>query len=239
MEFFNLELDHEPLHLVFVANVTVPQVDEWVGHRPCEIWMIWVFCIALTVGLSLSSLWLYQLCKVPAAGIVLDIVVVTLVLSHIQPVLLTIVGAIVVSATFAILRGVWSPTRMRSVFGLAVGREDLVWILYTTLWCLLTVRLNFLWALVGWACVGVLLEHPVLFLLGWVVGPMFVSAALFSFLVGSINTGLLLLCFGIVGGSGCITVSYFLHKHRAYLVYHLRRAWFRVTRSGPSVHRQL
>jgi hypothetical protein len=120
-----------------------------------------------------------------------------------------------------------------------MGREELVWILYTTLWCLLTLTLNFLWALVGWASVGVLLEHPVLFLLGWVAGPLTVSAALFLFLVGDTDVGLLFLCVGIVGGSGCITVSYFLSTHRAYLVYQLRRARSRVTRSGSPVPRQL
>ncbi len=74
--------------------------------------------------------------------------------------------------------------------------------------------------------VGVLLNHPVLQLMGWIGGTAFVCFGLLFFLgYGSDNELWIMVPAGLVIGCGLVTLGHALTKYRAYVVYYAKKLW--------------
>jgi len=74
--------------------------------------------------------------------------------------------------------------------------------------------------------VGILLNHPVLQLAGWIGGATAVFVGIFSFFLGGGDIeDLLEVPLSIIIGCGLVSAGYTLTKYRAYILFYLRRLW--------------
>jgi hypothetical protein len=126
-----------------------------------------------------------------------------------------------------------------------VNRETLVWVFYAII-CYFTMngvyrqeirdygpskygpRLEVPWwsFVVLSSIVGVLLNHPVLQLMGWIAGTAFVCFGLLFFVGYDIdNEPWIMVPAGLVIGCGLVTLGHALTKYRAYVVYYAKNLW--------------
>lgn len=101
--------------------------------------------------------------------------------------------------------------------------------------------LNVLFVIIG-VVVGVLLNHPILEVLGWVGGPVFLVISCMSALLAEdhyynpdwILEGISLFLVAIIVSCGLVSTGQALRKYRAYVSYYSRRLWASIrTLEGP------
>jgi hypothetical protein len=120
---------------------------------------------------------------------------------------------------------------------LPVHREILVWCLYTWL-CLYAIptevggykeafSFHSVWFVVVIATlVGFILNHPVLYLLGWISGVVSVVGGIgLLFIPHQQHHGVLVIVFGIIIGCGGVALGNMLNVYRTYGIYFVRRIW--------------
>lgn len=210
-----------------IINVTVPDGDMFgfqhvVGRdSPCSFWIRFIENTMRCIVLVPASFWLLKVRRMPA-GVVPACVAGFMLLVLIKEDLALGLGCMAIGAAIIALLGLM-PT------SLSVGREELVWILYTMSTSVFVLTVNrqyqFLLAVVPCAIVGILLDHPVLCLAGWIGGVCSACFGVFNLFLHRYEAGLIFLCVGIFGGPGVVTVGYNLAKYRAYVLYYLKRAW--------------
>jgi hypothetical protein len=211
--------------------------------------------VVLSIVLGCASVWLTKV-KNLSVGIVPGVVAASMTLSHINHSLGLAMTSLSVAAIFLGLLG---------CVRIPLNRERLVWAMYTLIFCvaglIYTGRFyfyydslyNFSRALVTItiaSIMGFILNHPVLYLFGWVGGIWAIFCGIFLLTTppyGGTNThtGIFALGLGIMMGCGCATIGFHLITYRAYVVYYSKRAWFAmnmamqsnrppVRRDGPS-----
>ena len=79
--------------------------------------------------------------------------------------------------------------------------------------------------------VGFILNHPVLYLFGWVGGIWAIFSGIFLLVTPSnggsnIHPGIFAIGLGVFMGCRSVTIGFNLIKYRAYVVYYMKRAWF-------------
>jgi hypothetical protein len=191
-----------------------------------------IICILASIVVFPASYWLLVIKEIPS-GMAPAVVMVFEILADLAnddfAIALGFVTAI--AASIYLLGIVKLPGRF--------NRETLVWVFYVII-CYFTMyglfhgpstygpRLEVPWwsFLVLSSIVGVLLNHPVLQLMGWIGGTAFVCLGLLFFVGYRIdNEPWIMVPAGLVIGCGLVTLGHALTKYRAYVVYYAKNLW--------------
>ena len=232
-------IDPARMQLVSVTNTSETHNDFMAesNSKRCRFWSRWLPRAVAAVVLIAASLWLYKVRHNMSAGIAPGGMAVVLVLEAIHDDLALALSFLAVgSAAMALVAGSALPKGFR--------REGLVWAMYTTFSYIVFCSIDsgaivqLVVTLVMLVMVGVLLNHPVLEIMGWVGGIGAVCLGIFSlFVYSNLEHSLLMIFLGILVGCGSVTVGYNLTKYRSYIVFYLKRFWRvanRVRREGAS-----
>jgi len=82
--------------------------------------------------------------------------------------------------------------------------------------------------LVAGFLLAILLNHPVLQVVGWVVGPLTALQGINKLIFGPQHYGIggpQLVLIGAIGGLGCASAGYLVSKYRIYLCFYLKQMW--------------
>jgi hypothetical protein len=230
-DFYNVTMKADsPLQLTKVSTdaQSLNVESEWYGMLgggtpPCTHWRNKVQAGVLMISLVSACSWLARVHKtaiwiVPALS---GVVVASTCIS--SPLALTLCTLAAIAA-FVTLHGCGVPILV------ALGAEELVWFLYTSVIsaCYIGSRNEEKFALIAFAAcslVGAILGHPTLYLVGWMGGIGALLGGVFLIFVHQRVWGIKLICIGVIGGPGCITVGLLLTKYWAYLNYYAKQAW--------------
>ena len=255
MKFYTVDLDSFKLEAITEASLSpYGEFDNgpfFVGPgSPCYKWTRNIDVIVFFLVLCTACAWLMKI-KNLSVGIVPGVVAVSMTLSSINHELGLAISAL--SAT-AILFGLLGCIRI------PLNREKLIWAMYTLLFCvaglIFTGRFYYYYdgfysferALVTItiaSLIGFILNHPVLYLFGWVGGIWAIVCGIFllvtpPYVQRNYHSGIFALGLGIIVGSGCATIGFNLTKYRVHVVYYSKRAWFAMNaamQSNSSNHR--
>jgi hypothetical protein len=223
-EFYKVE--PEAMKIVSVANISDTQYSSipfsLYKENNCSNFFNDAIILAVVVSVLIPvSFWLVKVHQMPV-GVVPACVAAFHALGWMSDGLALGLGFVAaVSVTLALLVGLtlsW------------MGREVLVWALYT-IWPSLAVlgvdRGGEIVAPVLMLCVGVMLNHPVFEIVGFVGGVSAVCFGVISLLfhLSEPKVGFLIIFLGIIFGCGTVTIGYNLTKYRAYILYYLKRWW--------------
>jgi hypothetical protein len=251
-EFYKIVPDATTLELKFVTKVAFSGYDFmenfedpflWGPGSPCYKWTKYIDLAVLLLVLLPASVWMIFL-KNLSAGVVPACVAISFLLSRINNEFSIALCSMAAGAAFLALLG---------FLPIPLSREKLVWGLYTMLASIAGMiysgrfymfydnMYNFERALLTIAIaslVGFILNHPVLYIFGWVGGIWAVFCGVFLLFTPERHEGLFAISLGIIMGSGCVTVGFNLIKYRAHLVFYSKRAWSAMNsamqRSGAS-----
>jgi hypothetical protein len=238
MEIYKLQPD--TMSLESIAHITGEEsmgtVVSGIGSSDtCKTWTEMIMYSLASIVVFPASYWLLVIKEIPsgmAPAVLMAFEILADLANDDFAIALGFVTAIAVS--IYLLRIAKLPGR--------VNRETLVWVFYAII-CYFTMngvyrqeirdygpsnygpRLKVPWwsFVVLSSIVGVLLNHPVLQLMGWIAGTAFVCFGLLSFLVYS--TDFELVPAGLVIGCGLVTLGHALTKYRAYVVYYAKKLW--------------
>ena len=203
---------------------------------PCYRWTSAIDAVVFAVVLLTASAWLTMV-KNLSVGIVPAVFAISMTLSRLNHDLGLALSSLSALAAFIGLLG---------CIHIPLNREKLIWGLYTLLFCVAGLVFsnriyyyydsfyNFnraLTAIIIASVIGFVLNHPVLYLLGWIGGIWAIFCGIFLLFTPahgglSYHTGIFSIGLGIFVGSGCATIGFNLTKYRAHVVYYLKRAWF-------------
>lgn len=251
-EFYKITPDATALELTFVTKVTFSGYNFmenfedpflWGPGSPCYKWTKYIDLAVLMVILLPASAWMI-LVKNLSAGVVPACIAFSFLLSRINNDLSIALCAMAAGAAFIALLG---------FLPIPLSREKLVWGLYTMLAAIAGMiysgrfymyydnMYNFERALLTIAIaslIGFILNHPVLYIFGWVGGIWAVFCGVFLLFTPVRHGGLFAISLGVIMGSGCVTVGFNLIKYRAHLLFYSKRAWSAMNsamqRSGAS-----
>lgn len=254
MTFYTVSYDATTLTLNQIAETSDSSQEEFengpffIGPgSPCYKWTRNIDVAVFLITLGAASMWLTKI-KNLSVGIVPGVVAVSITLSRINHGLSLAVSSLSAVALFFGLLG---------CVNIPLRREKVIWALYTLLFCvaglIFTGRFfyyydsfyNFERALVTIAIaslIGFVLNHPVLYLFGWIGGIWAISCGIFLLFTPpyggpNYHTGIFAIGLGIVVGSGCATIGFNLTKYRAHVVYYSKRAWFAMNAAIQSNNR--
>jgi hypothetical protein len=198
----------------------------------CDQWTSSIYIFVTVVVLGTASVWL-TMKKNLSVGIVPAVVAVYLTVTHTDFILGMVLCDLAANAAFLGLVG---------CVRLSISRETLIWALYTTGKLLWTegwsvsgpFHLNYdthenfegaMFVVVMLSLIGFILDHPVMFLFGWIGGIWAIIYGVLLLFVSNGDHGLSVIGYGAIGGSGCATLGFHLIKYRAYLIYSFKRGW--------------
>ena len=234
MEFRKLQ--PETMQVISVVNVTDTRTRYPFGgaSNACKRWFKMFGATIFAVVLLPAGFWLITIRNVPA-GIVPVCTAVFVVVGSFSKELAFGVGILItVNIAIALL----------GPFSKKPGRETLIWTLYCTLLSVGVLDivsgdyLVCVWTFLLLAVVGLLLDHPVLQVVGWVGGISAVLTGFLSILFGSAKflvQNLSLITFGVIGGCGSVSTGYVLTKYRVYMRYYGRKLWHALQESSRSL----
>jgi hypothetical protein len=197
---------------------------------PCYKWTKYIDLTVLVLVLVPASAWLLVV-KNLSAGVVPACAAASFLLARTNNDLGIALCSVAAAAAFLGLLG---------CVPIPLGREKLVWGLYTMLAAIASMIFagrfymyydglyNFeraLFTISIATIIGFILNHPVLYIFGWVGGMWAVFCGFFLLFTPQHHQGLFAICLGIIMGSGCVTVGFNLIKYRAHLLYYTKRAW--------------
>ena len=81
------------------------------------------------------------------------------------------------------------------------------------------------------AIIGFVLDHPVLYLSGWIFSMYSVVGGLLSLFLFDSRKGLAMLGLGAVIGCGSVTIGSHIITNRSYIIYNSKRLWFLLNNS--------
>jgi hypothetical protein len=228
-------------------NMTWTNVVEPEPYRPpnqCLNYLHWLDIGVGTIALIFSSFWLLKIQGIPAGMVPLTSFFITVLssVSYRLGFLCGIMGAIAAAAS---LVGRSLPARM--------NREMVLWTLYTILICLLFPLDYLSWtlllpseyryfasnhgftaiALVLLVVIGLVLNHPVLQVMGWVSAMGTVVITISSFVTPNSDDIFLVIPIGIVISCGLVSAGYHLTRYRAYIIWYSRRLWRALNELSP------
>jgi hypothetical protein len=186
-----------------------------------------IVLVVVTLILITSSCWLLNVKRIPV-GAVPACWASSLIVSCVDVDLNRFLGTMLAGIAFlALLRCISLP----------VHREILVWCLYTWL-CFYAIpteaggynesfSFHSVWFVVVIATlVGFILNHPVLYLLGWMGGVVSVVGGIcLLFIPHQQHHGVLVIVFSIIIGCGGVSLGNMLIVYRTYGIYFVRRIW--------------
>jgi hypothetical protein len=235
MEIYKLQPDTMSLESIayITGEESMGTVVSGIGSGDtCKTWIKMIICILASIVVFPASYWLLVIKEIPS-GMAPAVVMVFEILADLAnddfAIALGFVTAI--AASIYLLGIVKLPGRF--------NRETLVWVFYVII-CYFTMyglfhgpstygpRLEVPWwsFLVLSSIVGVLLNHPVLQLMGWIGGTTFVCLGLLFFVGYRIdNEPWIMVPAGLVIGCGLVTLGHALTKYRAYVVYYAKNLW--------------
>jgi hypothetical protein len=235
MEIYKLQPDTMSLESIayITGEESMGTVVSGIGSGDtCKKWIKMIICILASIVVFPASYWLLVIKEIPS-GMAPAVVMVFEILADLAnddfAIALGFVTAI--AASIYLLGIVKLPGRF--------NRETLVWVFYVII-CYFTMyglfhgpstygpRLEVPWwsFLVLSSIVGVLLNHPVLQLMGWIGGTTFVCLGLLFFVGYRIdNEPWIMVPAGLVIGCGLVTLGHALTKYRAYVVYYAKNLW--------------
>jgi hypothetical protein len=245
MEIYKLQPD--TMSLESIANITGEEsmgtVVSGIGSGDtCKTWIELIMCSLASIVVFPASYWLLVIKEIPS-GMAPAVLMAFKILADLANDDFAIaLGFVTAIASSIYLLGIAKlPGR--------VSRESLVWVFYAII-CYFTMdgvyrqeirdygpfygpsrygpRLEVPWwsFVVLSSIVGVLLNHPVLQLMGWIGGTAFVCFGLLFFLgYGSDNELWIMVPAGLVIGCGLVTLGHALTKYRAYVVYYAKKLW--------------
>jgi hypothetical protein len=238
-EFYKIVPDATTLELKFVTNVAfsgynfVDNFEDpflWGPGSPCYKWTKYIDLAVLMLVLFPASAWMV-LMKNLSAGVVPACVAISFLLSRINNDLSIALCSMAAGAAFLAILG---------FLPIPLGREMLVWGLYAMLASIAGMiysgrfydyyenMYNFERALLTISIaslIGFILNHPVLYIFGWVGGIWAVFCGIFLLFTPERHEGFFAICLGIIMGSGCVTIGFNLIKYRAHLLFYSKRAW--------------
>jgi hypothetical protein len=202
----------------------------WGPDSPCYKWTKYIDLAVLLLVLVPSSAWMI-LVKNLSAGVVPACTATFFLLSRINNDLGIALCSMSAGAAFLALLG---------FLPIPLCREKLIWGLYTMLAAIAGMvysgrfymyydnMYNFERALLTISIaslIGFILNHPVLYIFGWVGGIWAVFCGVFLLFTPARHEGIFAISLGIIMGSGCVTVGFNLIKYRAHLLFYSKRAW--------------
>jgi hypothetical protein len=204
------KLHPKTMQVSSIANFTLNDGAFHLGEtKVCFRWAVAIVSVVGATVLAPASLWMLKVRNI-SAGVVPVCIALIALISLLSETLAEGIGFLTVIALIISLLGTASPW---------TGREVLVWALYSTLAVLVAINLGeagSIGAMVLGVIVGLILDHPVLQFVGWLVGIVTLCFGIFN---------LILIPIGIVVSCGMVSVGYALTRYRQYLVYSTRRLW--------------
>jgi hypothetical protein len=234
MEIYKLQPD--TMSLESIANITGAVVSGIGSGDTCKTWIKMIMYSLASIVVFPASYWLLFIKEIPsgmAPAVLMAFEILADLANDDFAIALGFVTAIAVSIYLL---------RIAKLPGW-VNRETLVWVFYAII-CYFTMngvyrqeirdygpskygpRLEVPWwsFVVLSSIVGVLLNHPVLQLMGWIAGTAFVCFGLLFF-VGYGMEPWIMVPAGLVIGCGLVTLGHALTKYRAYVVYYAKNLW--------------
>ena len=182
---------------------------------PCENWAGIIPISVFFMVVCSASIWLTQT-KNLSVGIIPGLIAVMTILSEINMDLFVAISSISAGVIFFGLLG---------LVHITLNRETMIWAMYTLL-----LAFNFdraFWFTIAIASIiGFILNHPVLYLFGWVFGITKCFGGIASLFAQNYHKGIFEISLGIIVSTGCATVGFNLTKYRAHVVYYIKRAFF-------------
>jgi hypothetical protein len=212
---------------------------------PCYTWTDNIDSVVLFVVLVAASKWLLVIKKL-SVGIVPACAVGCILITSIAYEMGLTICSLTAFVTFlGLLR----------VIPIHLCREKLVWSMYTLLLWVAAVNYmdgfvkysdniyhfnSVLFTITIMSLIGFILNHPVLYLCGWIGGIWAIFYGTYLILTPFHHQGLFAMGVGIVMGSGCVTVGFNLIQYRAHIIYYSKRAWVAVNSAmqHPNYHDQ-
>ena len=208
---------------------------------PCYKWTRNIDVAVLIIVLGAACAWLTKIEQL-SVGIVPGVVAVSMTLRRINLDLGLAITLFTVGIFFGLLTG---------CVRIPLNREEIIWAIYTLIFCVAGfnstdefydyyiysfILERALVTIIVASIIGFILNHPVLYLFGWVGGIWVILVGIFSLVTPPFDVlgGILTIGFGIFVGSGCTAVGFNLMIHRAHIVYYLKRAWFAMTAAVQS-----
>lgn len=235
MEIYTL--DPETMALRSVANSTTSEFEARAIRNSrgsaCYFWSQAIACVLAASVVFPASFWLLKSKQIPA-GVAPACLASLYALFLIGSDFAYGIGVLAVIATTAGLLG--SPPSW-------MERETLVWIHYSIITFFVVVEgmieENPTMVILGMVC-GLVLDHPILQISGWIVGIGAIFAGFFIFFLNGNSEAyeaFFIIPIGIVGGCGLVSAGQCLTKYRAFLRFYLRRLWRAVdsVRAGDTV----
>jgi hypothetical protein len=204
------KLDPHTMNLTVVASTYPEGAMEENGYIPCFDWINAVRCIVGAPLLLLMAYWQLKFRDIPAgmASLCLGPLVVMIYLDAEW------------AARFVALASVGATISLFSELPPWMSRDMVHWGMYTSLAVLVVMLESFDGEQYSILClcviIGVVLNHPVLQIMGWLFGAVTLFFALLD-----LNAAGILVC--LVVSCGFLRLGVSLDKHRPYLVYYSRR----------------
>ena len=256
------KLDPDTMKLESVANVTGEEnlgtiISGDGSGSVCNKWLNAIMTILASIVVFPASYWLLKEKQIPSGVSPVVVMFLDIISTLTNDDFAIALGMVVtIAASICLLGIVKVPT--------LVSREMLVWVYYAII-CYCSVcgrkhqndtrqelryygynmhkhsQLQIPWwsfALFS-SIIGVLLNHPVLQVLGWIGGTASVCYGLFGSLIGGRRSPydvydddmiaeqnhLWMVPIGLVIGCGLVALGHALTKYRAYMVYYMKRLW--------------
>jgi hypothetical protein len=221
------KLHPETMQVSSIANVTYNDGNWNLFRRgktdKCSQWTTVIGSVVGAAVLGPASFWMLKERKMPAGVVPVCVGLIKLIGLLSEDLAEGIAFLMVVALTIALFGTV--PALM--------GRDMLLWALYSTLAVLFAISPGYvgrIGVMILFVIIGLVLDHPVLQLVGWLGGIATLFIGIFSF---SLKHGeyedpvedLVIIPIGIVVSCGLVSMGYNLTRYRAYLVYHCRRLW--------------
>lgn len=226
----------ETMQISSIANVTHNDED-FNPFRVTDKCSRWTATIGSAVGAAVlgpASFWMLKVRKMSAGVVPVCVGLIKLIGLLSEDLAKGIAYLTAVAVTIALFGKV--PAWM--------GHDILPWALYSTLGALFAIspgHVERIGVMILFVMIGLILDHPVSQLVGWLGGiaTLFIGIFSFSSKHGKLEN-LVIIPIGIVVSCGFVSMGYNLTRYRAYLVYHSRRLWMLTSTamSNASTHRE-
>jgi hypothetical protein len=243
-EFY--QVDPATMMVQSVVNVTTPYnpygnehiIDDFGSpsrHGACMRWLAWITSSLVALVTVPGTYWLWKIKNV-AAGLSPAVVAILYTANAFNNIgLASVVGWLILLATSFVFLGGPRPRWL--------NREAAVWAHYSAMACIMWLHASLdrgeypYIALIALALAeNVILDHPVLQVLGWVGGPVCALQAIRNgYRAGSIPYFIGKLSFAFFGGFGLVSAGHALRQYRVYINYYTKRIWH-VLRSAVIDH---
>ena len=226
MEYY--KVDPATMKRESVVNVTTeyregdsPIIDDFPSSGACMRWFSGITSVIVAVVVFPSTYWLWKV-KQLSAGVAPAVIGIVYIVNAFNEDFGYGLCSLAVLATTVCLLG-----RLPSW----IDREAVVWAHYSVINFFLCLSFNDIYpgflVFVG-LVVGIILNHPVLQLGGWIGGTVFALRAIHEVYYGWGGVSEVIFTFplAIIGGCGMVNAGKTLKKYRAYINYYTRRMWY-------------